>query len=204
MAETNPCTRQLILESAQRLFLHYGYKKTTIDDIAQEAGIGKGTVYLYFDGKEEILLTIAAEVKRSITARMRAIADSSATPEEKLRRMVLASITAVHDAVNTTAHGVELVDELLRPKIMQCGLEQKEAQYDLLAQVLAEGVKRGDFTVLNDDTTVAARLLMLAMISFYPPYMTPCHGKAPCRGELEARAELMMDFILHGIRPRPQ
>src|SRR5260221_10681116 len=97
--ETNPCTRQLIMESAQRLFLHYGYKKTTIDDIAQEAGIGKGTVYLYFDGKEEIMLTIAENVKRNITAQMQAIAGSLGSPEEKIRRMILASIITVHDAV---------------------------------------------------------------------------------------------------------
>lgn len=199
-AETNPCTRQLITESAQRLFLHYGYKKTTIDDIAQEAGIGKGTVYLYFDGKEEIMLTIAENVKRNITAQMQAIAGSLAAPEEKLRRMIMASIVTVHDACNTTAHGIELVDEMLRPKIMKCGMEQKEAQYDLIAHVLEEGVSRGDFSLLDGDTQRAARHLMLAMVSFYPPYVAPCYGASSCRGELEMRAGKMLEFIMHGIR----
>jgi AcrR family transcriptional regulator len=54
----NSCeTRQAILEAARSRFLHYGYKKTTIDEIAADAGVGKGTVYLYFGGKEDILLT---------------------------------------------------------------------------------------------------------------------------------------------------
>jgi AcrR family transcriptional regulator len=192
----------LILEAAQQLFLHYGYKKTTIDDIAQEAGIGKGTVYLYFDGKEDILLTIAAGVKRNITAQMEAIAHSLAPPEEKLRRMLLSSILTVHDAVNSTAHGLELVDEMLRPKIMKCGMEQKEAQLDLLAEVLAEGVRRGEFSVPEGDVMRAARLLSLAMVSFYPPYMDPCHGRSSCKRELEARAGRMIEFIFNGIRRR--
>jgi hypothetical protein len=148
------------------------------------------------------MLTIAAGVKQNITAQMQAISDSLAVPEEKLRRMILASIVTVHDAVNTTAHGVELVDEMLRPKIMKCGMEQKEAQFDLIARVLEEGVRRGDFSLPENDSQRAARLLSLAMVSFYPPYIDPCHGAASCRNELEKRAGLMLEFILQGIRRR--
>jgi AcrR family transcriptional regulator len=200
----NPCqTRREILEAARSRFLHYGYKKTTIDDIAAAAGVGKGTVYLYFSSKEDILLTIAADVKRNIAEQMRAIAESLATPEEKIRRMVLASILSVHEAANATAHGVELVDEMLRPQIGKCGREHREAQYDLLAQVLEEGAGRGVFALVGGDAQRTARQLMLTMVSFYPPYMDPCHGQAGCRRELEARANALLDFVLTGLRHRP-
>ena len=195
-------TRKAILEAARHRFLHYGYKKTTIDEIAMDAGVGKGTVYLYFCNKEEIMLTIAADVKRNMTEQMRAIAASPlTTPEEKLRRMVMTVILAVHDAVNTTAHGVEIVDEMLRPRIMQCGAVEREAQFQLMAQVLDEGVRRGDFAV-SGDKEEAARHLMLAMVSFLPPYMNPCHGKASCRHDLERRANAMLDFVFQGVRRR--
>lgn len=199
----NPCqTRREILEAARSRFLHYGYKKTTIDEIAADAEVGKGTVYLYFSSKEDILLTIAAEVKRNIAEQMRAISSSLASPEEKIRRMVLASILSVHDAANATAHGVELVDEMLRPKIQKCGTEHKEAQYDLLAQVLEEGAERGAFSLTDNNPNRTARQLMLSMVSFFPPYMDPCHGQAGCRRELEARASAMLDFIFAGLRRR--
>jgi len=195
-------TRQAILEAARSRFLHYGYKKTTIDEIAADAAVGKGTVYLYFNGKEDIMLTIAREVKKNITAQMKAIAHSLATPEEKLRRMIVAAILSVHDAVNTTAHGVELVDEMLRPKIMQCGQAERETQFELLAEVISEGLRRGDFAIVEGDAQRAARYLMLAMVSFYPPYMDPCHGRASCRHDLERRANGMLDFLFQGIRRR--
>jgi AcrR family transcriptional regulator len=201
--EMNPCdTRRAIMEAARTRFLHYGYKKTTIDEIATDAGVGKGTVYLYFGSKEDIMLTIARGVKRNITAQMQALAHSLAAPEEKLRRMVIAAILSVHDAVNTTAHGVELVDEMLRPKLMQCGQEEREAQLEMLAEVISEGVRRGDFAVVDGDAQRAARHLMLATVSFYPPYMDPCHGRPTCRHDLETRVNGMLDFVFHGIRRR--
>ena len=45
------------MDATDRLLARFGYKKMTIDDLAQEVGIGKGTVYLHFSSKEEIALS---------------------------------------------------------------------------------------------------------------------------------------------------
>jgi AcrR family transcriptional regulator len=45
---------QQIMEAARRLFLHYGFRKTSVDQIAQEAQVGKGTIYNYFKNKEDL------------------------------------------------------------------------------------------------------------------------------------------------------
>lgn len=192
-------TRRAILDAARMRFLHYGFKKTTIDEIAEGAGIGKGTVYLYFDNKEEILFTIAREVKRNITDQMRAIAGSMAAPEEKLRRMFLAAVLSIHDVAQVTVHGCELVNELMSPSLMQCGQPEREAQLALIAEVLAEG----GFELPHEDPQLAARHLMLAMVPFLPPYLNPCHARPSCRHDLEQRASAMLDFLLFGIRKRP-
>ena len=201
---TDCATKRAIIEAAQSRFLHYGFKKTTIDDIAFDAGVGKGTVYLYFDGKEDILLTIVREVKANITEQMRTIAASPlTTPEDKLRRMLLSAIISVYEASQTTAHGVELVGEMLQPRLMQCGRDAREAQFAIIAGVVEEGVRRGDFSLPpGADASQVARLLMMAMVSFFPPYMTPCHAEATCRGQMEARANAMLTFVMHGLSRR--
>jgi AcrR family transcriptional regulator len=51
---TNPQREERILEAAAKLIAHYGYDKTTISDIAEEAGISKGAVYLHYKSKEEL------------------------------------------------------------------------------------------------------------------------------------------------------
>ncbi len=47
-------TEQKILAAAGKLFFHFGFKKTSVDEIAAEAGVGKGTIYNYFSNKEEL------------------------------------------------------------------------------------------------------------------------------------------------------
>jgi AcrR family transcriptional regulator len=190
-------TRRAILEAARKRFLHYGFKKTTIDEIAADAGIGKGTVYLYFETKEAILLTLARDVKRNVTDQMRSISESLASPEEKLRRMLLASVLSVHDVAQVTVHGTELVNELLSPRLMECGQPERTAQLELLTAVLSEG----EFELPAPPCEVAS-LFMLAMVPFFPPYLNPCHASPSCRKGLEGQAGAMLDFLLHGIRRR--
>ena len=191
-------TRQAILDAARSRFMHYGYKKTTIDDIAQTAGVGKGTVYLYFDNKEEILLTIARSVKHNITEQMQAIGKSLAPPDEKVRRMLMVKVFAIHDACQSS-HGVELVGEMLQPRLMRCGAEEQKNQAALLAAALDEGVQKNVFR-LPCPSHEAAEFIQLALVSFFPPYLSPCHTRIECRHDLENRANAMIDFLLWGLR----
>ena len=196
-------TRRAILEAARKRFLHYSYKKTTIDDIAQDAKVGKGTVYLYFDSKEDILITIAQSVKRNVTEQMQAISASLATPEEKIRRMVIASVLSVHDACTGAVHGIELVDETMQPKIARCALKEQEAQLALMAKVLEEGIERGEFSLADGDSKAAAWNLKMAFASFFPPYINACHpGDSRCRVSIESRVKSMLDFVMHGLHYR--
>jgi AcrR family transcriptional regulator len=205
-AVANDCdTRRAILKAARERFLHYGYKKTTIDEVAAAAGVGKGTVYLYFSSKEEILLTLARDVKRCVTEQMRGIAGSLAPPEEKLRRMILARILTVHDAASATAHGLELVDDMLQPKVFQCGQSEYKTQQGLLAEVMREGAGRGHFALPEGDPTgeSTADQFALAFMAFFPPYVTHCVAGTGCRRQLEVRAGEMVEFLMRGLRARP-
>ena len=59
---------QTILDAADRLFARFGYRRTAMDDVAAEAGVAKGTLYLYFDSKTALF--------RAIQARNVALAES--------------------------------------------------------------------------------------------------------------------------------
>ncbi|RYZ86804.1 MAG: TetR/AcrR family transcriptional regulator [Proteobacteria bacterium] len=195
--------RRAILQAARSRFMHYGFKKTTIDEIAADAGIGKGSVYLHFSSKEDILLTIARELKRSVTEQMRAIASSMAKPEEKLRRMMLAKIIMVHDAAFSSTHGLDIVDDILRPKVMQCGMSEMETQKQIIADVLIDGERIGEFSLQGRNPAEAAELFTMAYMSFFPPYLTGCYAeKAHCQKRLEVMVSAMTEFLLNGLRRR--
>lgn len=70
---------QRIFEAAARLISHYGYDKTSVDDIAREAGVSKGAIYLHFKSKEELF--VALVLHESALAMRKAATRLEADPE---------------------------------------------------------------------------------------------------------------------------
>lgn len=86
-----PERKAKIIEAAKKSFSLFGFKGTTVDQIAKIAGVGKGTIYLYFENKEELLhaivLTLVNEMKRVADE---AIASSKNTMFERLHAALYA------------------------------------------------------------------------------------------------------------------
>src|SRR5438105_14213000 len=78
-----------ILDATDRLLARYGYKKMTIDDLAAEVGIGKGSIYLHFRSKEEVVYSHIDRVIVRLLQRLAQIAQSRRTPADKLRKMIV-------------------------------------------------------------------------------------------------------------------
>ena len=81
--------RDLILDAVDVLLARYGYRKMTMDDVARQVGIGKGTIYLHFPAKEELVLSHIDRIADRIVAKLREIAGSSASRRRRLRRMLV-------------------------------------------------------------------------------------------------------------------
>src|SRR5438132_1177960 len=96
---TSPSIRDSILDAGERLLAHYGYKKTTMDDLAREAGIGKGTIYLHFPSKEEVALCTIDRIVERLLHRLRAQAGTDRPVAERLRQMLLTRVLFRFDSV---------------------------------------------------------------------------------------------------------
>lgn len=100
--------RDRILDAAQRLFVRYGVKRTSIDDVAQEAGIAKGTVYLSFKSKAELFAAIADRLCAEILADTQRIILEATPPTERLVGILDRYIGATHRLVVQSPHIAEL------------------------------------------------------------------------------------------------
>src|ERR1700760_598684 len=69
------CRREQILKAADRLLRHYGPQKTTVADVAREAGVGVGTVYLEFPSKDVLVEEISRSRYQAVLVAMRAAAE---------------------------------------------------------------------------------------------------------------------------------
>jgi AcrR family transcriptional regulator len=77
--------RRRIVEAATELFTRHGYRRVSVDEIAHHAQVAKGTVYLYFENKADLLLHAVIEEKKRYLSRLSTIFASAASPREQLK-----------------------------------------------------------------------------------------------------------------------
>src|SRR5215204_248251 len=111
-------TRDAILDATDRLLIKFGYKKMTIDDLAQEVGIGKGSVYLHFSSKEEIGLAHVDRIVERLKVKLRKIAQSDSNVEERLCDMLLERVLFRFDSAHHYARSLDEMLAVLRPGLL--------------------------------------------------------------------------------------
>ena len=187
-----------ILNATDRLLARYGYKKMTIDDIAQEVGIGKGTIYLYFRSKEEIALSHIDRIIERMKKRLKEIARADVQPDERLREMLLTRVLFRFDSVQ---HYTQSLNDLLadlRPRLLARRRRYFEDEAQIFAEVLQAGDKIKIFSV--PDALKAAETLLLATNSLLPYSLnTKELGE---RSEIEERVRRLADLLLTGLLRR--
>jgi len=77
--------RKRIVSAATEVFIKYGYRKANVDEVAERAGVAKGTLYLYFKNKAELLLEAIIEEKKRYFKKLKPIFDPDIEGTERLR-----------------------------------------------------------------------------------------------------------------------
>ncbi|HEX9931154.1 MAG TPA: helix-turn-helix domain-containing protein [Pyrinomonadaceae bacterium] len=190
--------RDEILDATDRLLARFGYKKMTIDDLAQEVGIGKGTVYLHFSSKEEIALSHIDRIIERMKVRLKEISSADFSPDERLREMLLTRVLFRFDSVQ---HYTQSLNDLLadlRPRLLARRRRYFEDEAQIFAEVLQEGDKIKIFSV--PDALKTAEMLLLATNSLLPYSLnTKELGE---RSEIEERVRRLADLLLTGLLRR--
>ena len=77
--------RKRIVEAATEVFIKHGYRKANVDEVAERAGVAKGTIYLYFKNKAELLLEATIEEKKRFFTKLKPIFEPGVEGTERLR-----------------------------------------------------------------------------------------------------------------------
>jgi|HubBroStandDraft_6_1064221.scaffolds.fasta_scaffold00619_1 AcrR family transcriptional regulator len=136
--------RSRILDAAQSLFLRYGVKRTALDDVVREAGIAKGTLYLYFDSKDALFAAIAERLCAEVLRNAQEAIASSSSITPRIVGCLDAYIGSMHRLTAESPHVAELTQskQALAAEIYGA-FDQK--MRDLLRKVLREGgIQRAD------------------------------------------------------------
>ena len=143
-AMRDPDKPQQIIDAAVRVFARNGFYNSRVSDIAREAGIASGTIYLYFKTKDEILVTLFREKMAAFVAALRTEIAREKDPEAKIRRLVRLHFEVL-EASPDMAEVVQV--ELRQGQKFFRGASAHEisAYFELIGSVLREGVAAGVF-----------------------------------------------------------
>jgi len=158
--------RRHIIETAVKLFSEQPFHKVRLDDVAEAAGVGKGTVYIYFKNKEELYYNLVYEGFAGMVDQLHVqVNKPGLNPAGKLRTIVAGIVEhfiahpQFFDVLRTV--GVPDASSSWDHKRKECA--------DLIDQVIREGIAAGEFSDSHPERTGLYLMAMVRAVMLYGP-----------------------------------
>lgn len=183
-----------IVQAADSLFNHYGFEKTTMEDISRESGIPRATIYLEFpSGKGDIMMASIKRHLAKLLSDMRALAQQPNTSTlDVLRQIVVHNIMTNYDRtveVQYEPNNLELYSKRVREEVSSYFQERTVLHIELLTQAS----QRGEISQEHDPAHLA-ELIALGQRAFMPPLTYQLD-----RETLKKNADAFFKLFLNGI-----
>lgn len=187
--------RVRILKAAVKVFAKKGFHETKVAEIARAAGVADGTIYLYFKGKDDLLISLFEDHMDRLNQELRRDLEELPDTPSKIRHLVLCQIGHVKDHRELA----EVLSVTLRQsnRFLRQFAAPKFSEYlDIMAEAIAQGQERGE---IRDDVgpRVVARALFGALDGLM---LTWALGRSPA-ARLERAALQVADLYVHGLSP---
>ncbi len=183
--------RDQIIDSASEIFSRFGFRKTTMDEIARAMRKGKSSIYYYFTSKEDIFKAVVEKEAQTLREEVTRAVESSNVPAEKLRNYILARMKVMKNVSN-------FYDTLKNEYLNHLDFVNKvREKYDkqeirILTGILEEGQKNGVFR--TDDPELAAIAIVTALKGLEIPLFWSKANK-----NIERRVDDLLNILLYGL-----
>ena len=189
-------TRDALLDATDRLLARYGYRKMTIDDLAREVGIGKGSVYLHFSSKEEIVLSHIDRIIDRLKTRLRNIADKSTGVDLRLCDMLVERVVYRFDSVQHYSQSLNDMLSFVRPKLLERRKRYFDEEARIFAAVIIEGQKSKVFA--SGNALDLAKVLLNATNSLLPYSLST--AELGDRKDIALRSRKIATLLIKGLK----
>jgi TetR/AcrR family transcriptional regulator, fatty acid metabolism regulator protein len=196
----NENKRERILDAAVKVFAAEGFYAAKVSQIAAEAGVADGTIYLYFKSKDELLINLFEDRMERVLATLRAaLAGSGPSAVDRLRRVIELHLDLIEQ--NPAMGEVITVELRQSAKFIREYDNPKFAEFlRLIAGAIADGQARGELRA-ELDPQLTARALFGALDEIALSWIVRAEGKA--RGNLQHAARQLGTLFLDGLRAPP-
>lgn len=152
---------EVILEAAVKTFARTGYHRTRVADIAREAGVADGTVYIYFNNKEDILISLFQSLMKNFVEGLAGELLNCRDANDKLARVISYHLTILSDKpdqAKVTQIELRQIDQIINRGISK----PLKSYFHLIEEVIEEGKQQGLYRQ-NLDTRVARKVIFGAI-----------------------------------------
>jgi len=182
-----------ILEAAKKRFLHYGYAKTTMAEIASDCNMSPGNLYRYFPGKLDIAEAICTEAGEFAIAKLRDVMRRPGrTAKERLRDFLFADMRLTYDQLEYDKQVFEMA-RVVSQELPHFANRILALNRALLSEILAAGNASSEF--LLEDVVFSAEMLQSATMKFRYPQL---HSKLSY-DKLERELDGVLHLLLNGL-----
>ncbi len=187
--------RAQFIEAASKCFARKGYHRTTVHDIAREAGVADGTLYRYFEGKKDLL---AAMIAGGSDGAFEAVSGSAGENlDEQYRTFFLRHLERFRS--NPELAKVLIGETIFDPELAGVMAASKEERHRLAVESLARHIAGGRLS-RDADPELVARFTISLVIGYLLVWEIGATDSMP-RHDPHAVAEAMASLVLHGLKP---
>lgn len=193
---------QELLDAALALFVEKGFAATKSEDVARRAGVSKGTLYLYYPSKEDLLKAVIEQrLSRQLVASAATAASYEGSATQLLQEVFSAYWT---DLIESDASGVFklIVTEVRNFPEIATYYQQEVVQRGqaLVAQILARGIARGEFRPVDIGAAVQSLVLPMVMLCVHKHSVGACSGADSASPDPRDFIHAHIGLVLHGLR----
>ena len=191
---------QELLDAALRLFVERGFAATRMEEVAALAGVSKGTLYLYYASKEELLKAVIRErLSNEIEAGALEVSQHVGTHADLLRNLLAHWWLRVFDSPASGVFKLIITEVRSFPDLAEYYFrEVVEPGSQLIGGVLQRGIAAGEFRPVNVEAAVHSLVLPMVMLCLHKHSLGAC---APVESLLDPRefVHRHIDLLLNGL-----
>jgi TetR/AcrR family transcriptional regulator len=158
--------RKVILDSARRAFVAHGMQHTSMDRIAEEAELSKGTLYLYYRNRDDLLLTLIVDDLEKLIKKMESVAKGKQAPDARM----LKAIHTFHQFATKNEFFYKAITQVSLAELFDCRDEESEAVqrfrelnqrlFQSMKVIVDDGVNDGTFHLETPSSYVVIQMIL--------------------------------------------
>ncbi|MBC8719118.1 TetR/AcrR family transcriptional regulator [Ochrobactrum sp. Marseille-Q0166] len=202
-AGQDPAKRQQILEGAQNVFLRMGFDATSMNDITREAGVSKGTIYVYFNSKEDLFVALCEHYRQTTFSQMVDKIDKGFSNREELAEFGVTLVTLITSSTAIRAQRIILGVSERKPELSARFYERgPKRSHMIMADYFSRMIEAGKFEPF-DPIQKAYQLTDLFLSGLYRPRLFGVLEEPPSPEMIRDNVESALDMFFKAHAKTP-